>query len=221
MPPLSSGLTQAAATALRDRPLVAKQLLEQGLKEATRDLAAVRQGDIVALARVYRDTLQQPEAERELLRRWLDDQRNHRLSATDAEGRVILAQQYDALLGERQTAVALLQDAWRIDPQSREVADAFRRTGAVYLVGDWTNRDAVIAQALAEQGRVGVPLYLMYGADGGAPKVLPQLLSAFEGWEIKGRPSVVAVRGQAMARDGKFTGKLGHGRLVPRSPSTH
>jgi dihydropyrimidinase len=40
--------------------------------------------------------------------------------------------------------------------------------------------------------------------------------SAFEGWEIKGRPSVVTVRGQVMARDGKFVGKLGSGRLVPR-----
>ncbi|HEX7759817.1 MAG TPA: thioredoxin family protein, partial [Caulobacteraceae bacterium] len=58
-----------------------------------------------------------------------------------------------------------------------EVAAAFRRTGAVYLVADWTNRDAVIAKALADQGRVGVPLYLVYGAGGGAPKVLPQLLT--------------------------------------------
>lgn len=40
--------------------------------------------------------------------------------------------------------------------------------------------------------------------------------SAFEGWEIKGRPSVVTVRGKVMARDGKFVGALGHGRLTPR-----
>jgi dihydropyrimidinase len=40
--------------------------------------------------------------------------------------------------------------------------------------------------------------------------------SAFEGWEIKGRPSVVTVRGSIMARDGKFVGRAGHGRLVPR-----
>jgi hypothetical protein len=120
-------LAQAAAAALRDRPLVARRLLEQGLKEATRDLAALRQADVVAIGRIYRDTLQKPDAERELLLRWLDDQRNHRLSASDAEGRVLLAHQYDTLLGDRQTAVDLLRDAWRIDPQSREVADAFRR----------------------------------------------------------------------------------------------
>ncbi len=59
-----------------------------------------------------------------------------------------------------------------------EAVKAFQRTGAVYLKADWTNRDAAIAKALADQGRVGVPLYLVYGAGDGAPKVLPQLLTS-------------------------------------------
>jgi thiol:disulfide interchange protein len=59
-----------------------------------------------------------------------------------------------------------------------EAVKAFQRTGAVYLKADWTNRDSAIAKALADQGRVGVPLYLVYGTDGGAPKVLPQLLTS-------------------------------------------
>lgn len=41
--------------------------------------------------------------------------------------------------------------------------------------------------------------------------------SAFEGWEIKGRPSVVTVRGEVMARDGQFVGKPAQGKLVTRS----
>ncbi len=65
----------------------------------------------------------------------------------------------------------------RLAFSSAQVADAFRRTGATYLVADWTNRDGVIAKALADQGRIGVPLYLVYGAAGGAAKVLPQLLT--------------------------------------------
>jgi thiol:disulfide interchange protein len=56
------------------------------------------------------------------------------------------------------------------------VADAFKKAGVVYLVGDWTNRDATIAQALADHGRAGVPLYLMYGHASEA-EVLPQLLT--------------------------------------------
>ena len=59
-----------------------------------------------------------------------------------------------------------------------EAVKAFQRTGAVYLKADWTNRDGAIAKALADQGRVGVPLYLVYPPGDGAPKVLPQLLTS-------------------------------------------
>ncbi len=43
--------------------------------------------------------------------------------------------------------------------------------------------------------------------------------SVFEGWKIEGRPSLVTVRGQVSARDGKFVGKLGHGKFLKRKPS--
>jgi thiol:disulfide interchange protein DsbD len=44
------------------------------------------------------------------------------------------------------------------------------------LVGDWTNRNPEISALLAANNRNGVPLYLFYPADGGAPKILPQVL---------------------------------------------
>jgi dihydropyrimidinase len=43
--------------------------------------------------------------------------------------------------------------------------------------------------------------------------------SAFEGWPIEGRASVVTVRGQVAARDGKFTGTIGRGQFLKRTPS--
>ena len=43
--------------------------------------------------------------------------------------------------------------------------------------------------------------------------------SAFEGWPLEGRASVVTVRGQVAARDGKFTGTLGRGQFLKRKPS--
>lgn len=43
--------------------------------------------------------------------------------------------------------------------------------------------------------------------------------SAFEGWQIEGRPSTVILRGQVQVRDGAFVGKLGSGRFLPRAPS--
>lgn len=60
---------------------------------------------------------------------------------------------------------------------SPRVQAAFRERGVVYLVGDWTNRDDAIEQALAAQGRAGVPLYLYYRPEAAEPVVLPQILS--------------------------------------------
>ncbi len=40
---------------------------------------------------------------------------------------------------------------------------------------------------------------------------------AFEGWEVKGRASVVTVRGSVMAREGKFVGQMGMGKMVERA----
>ena len=41
----------------------------------------------------------------------------------------------------------------------------------------------------------------------------------FEGWAITGRPHVVTVRGEVAAKDGKFTGAIGRGKLIKREPS--
>ena len=60
--------------------------------------------------------------------------------------------------------------------------EAFRallqRTGAVYLVGDWTDQDPAISAYLDEFHSPGVPLYVVYPADGGPGRKLPQLLTA-------------------------------------------
>jgi thiol:disulfide interchange protein DsbD len=60
---------------------------------------------------------------------------------------------------------------------SPQVAKALADVGGVYLKADWTNHDSEIAKLLAEHGRAGVPLYLVYGSGGGDPVVLPQLLT--------------------------------------------
>ena len=61
---------------------------------------------------------------------------------------------------------------------SREpVLAAFEAAGVTLLKGDWTHYNAEITELLAEHGRNGVPLYLLYSADGHqAPQILPQVL---------------------------------------------
>jgi dihydropyrimidinase len=43
--------------------------------------------------------------------------------------------------------------------------------------------------------------------------------SAFEGWAIHGRPSIVTVRGEVAVRAGQFVGKPGRGNFLKRQPS--
>jgi len=55
-------------------------------------------------------------------------------------------------------------------------ARALEDAGAIALVGDWTQRDAEIADFLAQQGVAGVPLYLWY-EPGESAEQLPQVLT--------------------------------------------
>ncbi len=61
---------------------------------------------------------------------------------------------------------------------SADVRKRIDELNVATLRADWTSRDATITQALAEFGRNSVPLYVMYsGRKGGAPVVLPELLT--------------------------------------------
>lgn len=53
---------------------------------------------------------------------------------------------------------------------------ALERTGAVYMVGDWTNVDPEISAFLEAHRAVGVPLYVVYPRGGGEGEVLPAVL---------------------------------------------
>ena len=46
-----------------------------------------------------------------------------------------------------------------------------------YFKADWTTEDPAITAALAEYGRSGVPLYLLYKQGADHADVLPQLLT--------------------------------------------
>jgi thiol:disulfide interchange protein len=56
------------------------------------------------------------------------------------------------------------------------IKSALKSKNIVYLKADWTRKDAAIADKLAEYGRTGVPLYLLF-SPGGVPTILPELLT--------------------------------------------
>ena len=60
-----------------------------------------------------------------------------------------------------------------------DMTRAFEAAGVAYMVADWTNYDPEIGAFVREQGRNGIPLYVMYpGNLSATPTILPQLLTA-------------------------------------------
>lgn len=58
-----------------------------------------------------------------------------------------------------------------------ETAQLFKQRNIAVLKGDFTRSDPAIARFLAANGRSGVPYYIFYPKDGGAPLELPQILT--------------------------------------------
>ena len=61
---------------------------------------------------------------------------------------------------------------------SRDAVTAhFDAANVALMRADWTNRNPQITEALRSLGRSGVPVYAVYPAGGGAPQLLPELLT--------------------------------------------
>jgi tetratricopeptide (TPR) repeat protein len=131
-------LSDQAASTLPERPTLPRRLVEKAIRAARQDLGSLRQSEVKALAAAYREKLQQPEEALRVLGDWLKIQRD-RLSSTDAEGPVELANLYDELLQDRVTAVELLRKAWKIDPSSKEITEAFRTRGFRKVNDEWVD----------------------------------------------------------------------------------
>jgi thiol:disulfide interchange protein len=95
------------------------------------------------------------------------------------------AERVSALQGEGRIVFVNATAAWcitcqlneRVALRSEAVRTAFATRGVAYLKADWTGGDPAITALLRAHGRDGVPLYLVYPAGGGAPEVLPQILT--------------------------------------------
>ncbi|SCC30812.1 thiol:disulfide interchange protein DsbD [Kosakonia oryzendophytica] len=60
---------------------------------------------------------------------------------------------------------------------TQAVKEALAKTGTLYMIADSTKFNADIDDALNELGQGSLPLYVIYPADGSAPKILPQVLT--------------------------------------------
>ena len=160
-PGLQSAITMSerAEALLPEKPKLARQLIEKAARLARQDLSSASTAEVKALAALYREKLQQPEESLNILRDWLKT-RSDRLSKTDAEAPLSLAILYEDLLQDRVTAVELLRKAWRIDPKSKEIAEAFRSRGFRKVKDEWIESTAPTSETktspVAEKGLRGL-----------------------------------------------------------------
>ena len=108
-------------------------------------------------------------------------------TATVAEGVVAYTPEKLAELRKAGTPVFVDMTAdWCVTCKANEHAvldtDAFRdllkRTGAVYMKGDWTDVNDTIAAFLQQYHSPGVPLYVVFPKDGGEGRKLPTVLTS-------------------------------------------
>ncbi|ADI78344.1 C-type cytochrome biogenesis protein (copper tolerance) (plasmid) [Pantoea vagans C9-1] len=94
-------------------------------------------------------------------------------------------QNVDAIKGQGKPILVNFTASWCITCQvndrtslsTQAVKAAMARTSTIYMVADSTKYNPDVEQALSDFGRGGLPLYVVYPADGGKPVVLPQVLT--------------------------------------------
>ena len=96
-----------------------------------------------------------------------------RLAALREEGRPVFVNMTAAWC-----VTCLVNERVALSPEA--VRTAFGRRGVAYLKGDWTRGDKAVTAFLRSHERDGVPLYVLYPPGGGAPRVLPQILTEAE-----------------------------------------
>ena len=140
-PDLGAVVAERAARLVPERRQLADTLKRTGLDAESLHVSDLSRDRVVALAEGYRSLANpDPERARAILEAWAAARRAA-LGARDADGRLSLARDLASLVGDRDGAVALLQEAWQLAPEMPGLAEELGKLGLVRVADRWTEAE--------------------------------------------------------------------------------
>lgn len=140
-----------------DRPEMAESVRDRGLIALVENAKSLRRDDLIKLVEQVREKYGQPELSKRLAREWLARRQSEILAATDTEGRLAMAKDYLALLGDKRTAAALLREAQSIDPNHAGSAELLTSLGWRKDGDRWIDPDEPDPNQSTAEGKFPAP----------------------------------------------------------------
>lgn len=189
-------IAQSIQTLMPERRALADQYRDKSYQTLLQNAGALSKTELLKHVQQLRQQNQSAQATH-LIREWLRARAQRLSPSSGAPERLALADDYLSLLQDEATAVALLESARQLEPESEDVERRFRELGYRWMGSRW------VKSAEPEQPAPQPPTQLAVG------------LSASEVREIQGNPTRVATVLSASGVDEYWTyGEETGSRLV-------
>ena len=176
-------IAQRIEERLPERRALAQQHRNAELQWRLTRVASLPRSEMLALAEEFAEG-GQPDKAVETKQNWLAA-RTERLRQDGASGLVVAAEEYVNLLDDRETAIKLLLEAYRLAPESKQVAAALGRHGYVWRLGQWLPAEEAEAiplspvQQAIREGRISAGMTAVHVRQAlGAPSSITRVATA-------------------------------------------
>lgn len=129
--------------AIPERDDLARYHQERGLAHQLKNAGTLNRAEAISFAEMYRDR-KEPKKANEVLKRWLKS-RIAKRRGDGPFGLLLLADDYEKLLGDKKTAFAFANEAYLKNPHAKGISERMSRMGYTLRNGRWVIDDGAVA----------------------------------------------------------------------------